>query len=145
MSQPWRFWFTGAAAVVWAAVMQMPFREEAWLSRSSRHSVDETARRIELAARERGLPLFACLSPSGPGSLVMVLGTDAGGTPVLQQSPHGALALPLTVWLRSLPGPDGARVHFSDGRRLQARASLPTPVARHLDALPGLIEAAIRG
>jgi uncharacterized protein (DUF302 family) len=145
MSEPWRFWVTGAAAVVWAALTQMPSDGDLWTSRSSRHSVAETARRIEREARERGLPVFAKWSTREAGSLVLVLGTGEGETPVLQPAPDAALELPLTVWLSADGRQPGARIRFSDGRRLREQADLPRELERPVAALPQLIDAALRG
>jgi uncharacterized protein (DUF302 family) len=144
MPQPWRFWITGAAAVVWTAVTQMPFDGVAWSSRSSRHSVQETARRIEQAARERGMPLFAKWTARDAGALVLVLGSGDGETPVLQPAPDAALQAPLSVWVGDTGDEAGVHVRFSDGRRLADEAELPQEVVQQVAELPQLIEAAIQ-
>jgi len=144
MPQPWRFWITGAAAVVWTAVTQMPFDGVAWSSRSSRHSVQETARRIEQAARERGMPLFAKWTAREQGALVLVLSSADGETPVLQPAPDAGLQAPLTVLISAGQDEAGARIRFSDGRRLADEGELPHDVAQQVAALPHLIDAAIQ-
>jgi hypothetical protein len=156
MAQPWRWWITGAAAVVWAAVAQMQIDGDDWARRSSRHSVEETVRRIEAAARARGLPLVAKGRPprqpgadmqrdgAGRDGLVLVLGTDAGHTPVVQAEPGSPLQLPLTVWVRGFgDGGGGAQVHFGDPRWLGRDDALPPEIAPHVELLPSLIDAAI--
>ena len=48
--------------------------------------------RIELLARDHGLPLFAKLAPrdaARDGEWLLVLGSDAEHTPVLQAAPAG--------------------------------------------------------
>jgi hypothetical protein len=39
----------------------------------------------------------------------------------------------------------GARIRFSDGRRLREQAGLPRELEQPVAALPGLIDAALRG
>jgi uncharacterized protein (DUF302 family) len=153
-AQPWRWWITGAAAVVGAALAQMQLDSTDWTSRESRHSVTETVRRIEVAAREGGMPLFVkCPPPRAGGqpgdgtaavddALVLVLGTEAGHTPVVQPAPGSALQLPLTVWVHA-DAAAGARVRFSDPHRLADGAELPPELLRQVERLPSLIDAAI--
>jgi uncharacterized protein (DUF302 family) len=149
MAQPWRFWLTGAAAVVWAAVLQMPAQAGSgvWASRESRHSVEETVRRIERGARERGLPVFAKCGPR-PGqpcedgdATVLVLASEEGQTPVVQPEPGAPLQLPLTVWVE--PGGTGAKVRFGDPRRLAELTDLPPAVADRLAEVAGLVDDAL--
>lgn len=152
MPKPWRWWVTGGAAAVLAAAAQGSVLNAEMLSkRSSRHSLNETARRIERAAREHGMPVFAKLTPlARPAAmpepeptLMLVLGTDDAHTPVVQATEDAALQLPLTVWVRS-PQDRGTEVQFSDSRWLAEHEALPPELADQVAALPALIDAAIK-
>ena len=152
MPKPWRWWVTGGAAAVLAAAAQgSVLSAESLAKRNSRHSLNETARRIERAAREHGMPVFARLTPPAPSvaapaaepTLMLVLGTDEAHTPVVQATEDAALQLPLTVWVRS-PQDQDTEVQFSDSRWLADNAALPPELADRVAALPALIDAAIK-
>lgn len=130
MKNPLRFWRTGAVAVVLAALGGASFAEDASTVEegsleclSSPYDVDETVHRIELSARQRGVPVFGCFEQiSGGASLarggaslrgmrVVVLESVQGGTPVLMAAEGadtrdgGAFELPLSIRVRR--GGDG--------------------------------------
>jgi len=144
--QPWRFWITGGLASVLAAAAQADARTESARSRQSRYGLRETAQRIELCARDRGLPLFAKLESSNKRSAsecLLVLGSDAEHTPVLQSAPGAPLELPLTVRIVGL-GEDGTEVRIArSGEWLAAHDTVPRDVAAQLAALPGVVDAAL--
>ena len=144
--QPWRFWITGGLAAVMAAAAQADARTDNARTRVSRYGPRETLQRIELLARDHGLPLFAKLAPGGAardGEWLLVLGSDAEHTPVLQAAPGAPLELPLTVRVAHR-GERGTEVHIlRSGEWLAKQDEVPPEVAAQLQALPGVIDAAI--
>jgi uncharacterized protein (DUF302 family) len=145
--QPWRFWVTGGLAAVMAAAAQGDTRSgENARTRVSRYSARETVQRIELLARDHGLPLFAKLAPRSAelhSEWLLVLGSDAEHTPVLQSAPGAPLELPLTVRVAS-DGERGTQVHFTRSSEwLAEQDGVPREMAAQLAALPRLIDAAI--
>jgi uncharacterized protein (DUF302 family) len=144
--QPWRFWVTGGLAAVLAAAAQADARSDGARTRVSRYGPRETIQRIETMARDHGLPLFAKLAPRGAardGEWLLVLGSDAEHTPVLQSAPGAPLELPLTVRVAE-HSERGTEVHIArSGQWLAEQHEVPPEVAAQLQALPGVIDAAI--
>jgi uncharacterized protein (DUF302 family) len=75
----------------------------------SKHSVDETVRRVLSSLGERGIKLFALVDHSGEAEKVglkmrstklLTFGSPKGGTPLMQAAPTVAIDLPLKalVW-----------------------------------------------
>lgn len=151
MKDGWRFWLTGGVAAVMAAASQARVAGDlAQVSRTSRYSAAETAKRLEAQARKRGLSVFARLTspghhhPAAPGpapALLLVLGTDEAHTPVLQAESDAALDLPLTVRIEERDG--GTSVVFSQSDWIAEYADLPNDVIERVAALPELIDAAV--
>lgn len=143
MSKPWRFWLTGGIAAVLAAVSQAPPRaEEVRTSRLSRFSVKETIERIEQQARRDGMPVFARFTAVAGAPSLLVLGSDAEHTLVLQHSLEAELALPLTVSVG--PGDaGGAEVQFTDPGWVAGHDGLPADLLARVAALPAMIDAAL--
>jgi hypothetical protein len=144
--RPWRFWITGGLAAVLAAVAQGEARADNARTRLSRYSPRETVQRIEMVARDHGLPMFAKIVPGGAGrdgEWLLVLGSDAEHTPVLQAAPGAPLQLPLTVRVAS-SGERGTEVHIlRSGEWLATQDDVPADVAAQLQALPAVVDAAI--
>lgn len=151
MKDAWRFWLTGGVAAVMAAASQAKVAgDPAQVSRTSRYSAAETAKRLEALARKRGLAVFARLTsperrhPAVPGhapALLLVLGTDEAHTPVLQAASNAALDLPLTVRIEEHDG--GTSVVFSETDWISEYADLPNDVIERVAALPELVDAAV--
>jgi hypothetical protein len=156
MKNPFRFWMTGGAAMILAALSggtrAMGTDDRPVHSRLSRYSVQDTVTRIEASALRHGLPVLARLQQTAPAGraeretfeprLVIVLESSQGGTPVSMDGPNGPPALLLSVTVRR--GVGGAtEVWFSDG----AFDELPdgmTPEVRHdLADLPYLVDEAL--
>jgi uncharacterized protein (DUF302 family) len=112
MNSPLRYWRTGAVAVVMAALGQAGTaapgvaEDRSLVRRHSPFSLPDTVLRIEGSAREHGMPVFvramqgrASLAQVGQGvaSLVIVLESSLGGTPVLMGPLPAHLELPLSV------------------------------------------------
>lgn len=73
---------------------------------ASRHSVDETVRRLEHVLAEKGIKLFALVDHSGeaekaglamPPTKLAIFGSPKAGTPLMLASPSIALDLPLKL------------------------------------------------
>ena len=155
-----RLWMTGAAAVLTAAALAAFGDGEAGgdedrsvVRRVSRHGMAETARRIEQAAADRGLPVFARFDagalaptawPPAGGRRLIVLRAGADGTPVLlaEDASSRPEAL-LGVALRALRG-NATEVSF---HRLPRSADglllLPGEVAEAMSRLPGMVALAL--
>jgi hypothetical protein len=146
MAEPWRFWITGGLAAVLAAAAQDDARSsENARTRISRYGARETVQRIELVARDLGLPLFAKLAPraANAGEWLIVLGSDTEHTLVLQSEPGAPLELPLTVRVAT-DGERGTEVRIAaSGEWLAAQDGVPPEVAARLADLPKLVDAAI--
>lgn len=142
---------TGSLAVVMAAVAPMRELSEAARgqatrvlrhSRHSRYGVGETVRRIEAAARERGMSVLA---KTGGALTVLVLASSIGGTPIVMAEAGSELEVPLSVTVRE--GRDGgADVLVSattTGTSSDVWEDLPAEVAEDLAALPALVDRAL--
>lgn len=157
-----RYWITGCMALVLLAAGQTPSRAESesarrgWITRTSRYSVDETIDKLEKAAHERGIAVFAKVdnrpataNPSATvadgeasGSQVLVLGPDDTGTPVMQSENRARIELPLQI--RVERGPDGRTVvAVNDSAYLAEQGGAPSDVLSNVAALPGLIDSAL--
>lgn len=161
-----RYWITGCMALVLLAAGQASGRADSessrrgWITRTSRYSVDETIEKLEQAAQERGIVVFAKLdNPSGAVrreefaatdtrtspvlSQVLVLAPDDEGTPVMQADGSRArLELPLQI--RVEQGPDGQTVvAVNDSAYLAEQGEAPPEMLSNVAALPGLIDSAL--
>jgi hypothetical protein len=146
MKHPFRFWMTGSAAVVMAALgigRSAVAHERHPLSQSSRFRVLETVERIEASAERHGLSVFTRVGSEGDAGreefMRIVFASSAGGTPVLMEGPRSQPELPLTVAVRADPT-GGAEVLFAGFDW----DDLPANVARDLTELPMLVADALR-
>ena len=75
----------------------------------SKHSVDETVRRVLSSLGEKGIKLFAMVDHSGEAAKagltlrptkLLTFGSPKGGTPLMQAAPTAAIDLPLKalIW-----------------------------------------------
>lgn len=147
--QPCRYWFTGGIATVLAAASQ--WRSTDTRGRALRRSplpLEETAARLEREARQRGLPVYARLTPppaaAGPccPAMLLVLGTDVAQTPVLQTALGDRLELPLAVRLEQR-GSQATELQFSDSDWLAAQPGLPPALVAQVATLPTLVTEAL--
>jgi len=72
----------------------------------SRHSVDETVKRLQETLQEKGIELFAVVDHSGeaeavgmkmPPTKLVIFGNPKAGTPLTLASPGAAIDLPLKI------------------------------------------------
>lgn len=157
-----RYWISGCMALVLLAAGQTPGRAESdsarrgWITRTSRFSVDETMAKLERAAQERGIAVFAKVDNRTPAALggeaatgdhqpasqVLVLSADDAGTPVMQSESRARIELPLQI--RVERGPDGRTVvAVNDSAYLAEQGGAPSDVLSNVAALPGLIDSAL--
>lgn len=147
LRKPRRFWMTGSFAVVMAALVSAPDaaddeRRAGAAHRVVRHSpfdVDETAQRIEAAARQAGQDVIARLDGR---HLVIVLASSIGGTPVLMHADGERPDVPLAVHLRRAPD-GGAEVVYASPAQMLLGDGVPPRVAEELAALPDLLDRAL--
>jgi hypothetical protein len=146
LRKPFRFWMTGSLAVVMAALVtargtvdderQQNTRR---VVRHSRYGVDETVLRIEAAARQAGQGVIARVEGE---SLVIVLASSIGGTPVLMAAEGGRPDVPLAVQVRSAAD-GGADVLLASPEQVLLGEGMPARVAEELAALPDLLDRAL--
>ena len=157
MKNPFRFWMTGGAAMILAALSggtrAVGMEERPSHTRVSRYSVEETVSRIEASALRHGLPVLARLQQAAPTraereqaqalpQLVIVLESSQGGTPVSMDGPNGPPALLLSVTVRQGLG-GTTEVWFSDGAFEEFPDGM-TPEVRHdLADLPIVVDEAL--
>lgn len=144
LRKPFRFWMTGSLAVVMAALVtgRGTFDEPQNNRRVVRHSrfgVDETVLRIEAAARQAGQGVIARVEGE---SLVIVLASSIGGTPVLMAAEGDQPDVPLAVQVRSAAD-GGAEVLLSSPAQVLLGDGMPARVAEELAALPDLLDRAL--
>jgi uncharacterized protein (DUF302 family) len=118
---------------------------------ASRHSVDETLRRLEELLNQKGVALFARIDHSGEAAKVglemrptklLIFGSPKAGTPLMQASPTVAIDLPLKalfwqdaeakVWLT-----------YNDPAYLQQRHGIPAELLPNIAAVSGLFAKAV--
>ena len=107
-------------ALVLLAAGRSPVREEQTpdersqrtrITLTSKYDLDETVRQVERSVRRSGLPVLAKAVPRMPegdaaraqAAHVLVLGDDAGRTPIVQADAHTAPELPWQVLIRQRP------------------------------------------
>lgn len=147
-----RSWMTGAVSVVMASVRgarSARVQDRPTVERASPFSVAETVRRIQESVYRHGMSVFVCVEQPGAqpeGTLVIVLESSSGGTPVLMRSedayanPH----LPLSLIVR--PARDGtseiiipADLGLGDDAK-----DLPQALDTDFAELPALVADALR-
>ena len=114
--------------------------------------VSETVERLSGFITERGMTIFATIdqraAARGVGldlreTVLIIFGSPAGGTPVMDAQPLAALDLPLklVVW-----DDDGhTRVSYLTPAVLASRFSLPEALAAPLAGIDGLVDAVLSG
>jgi hypothetical protein len=144
MKKPFRFWMTSGVAIMVAAVSggrSFAGDERVAFKRSSRYSVLETVHRIEACALRHGMHVLACL-PQGDESLVIVLESSHGGTPVQMETPDARpdLLLSLVVQL----GDEGStEVLLPRDALNDLPEGVPTQVQNDLADLPSVVAEAL--
>lgn len=118
-----RIWMTGCMALVLVAAGRWPVRDSddqedadqrgqrTRITLTSKYDLAETLRHVERSVRSAGLPVVARAVPKVPGAdpvasdaaRVLVLGDDAGRTPIMQADGAPAPELPWQVLIHQRP------------------------------------------
>ena len=122
-----------------------------WIvTKCSPRSVQETVQRMSELVSAKGLKLFAVIDHSGEAAAhglelrdtkVVVFGSPAAGTPVMQAAPLAALDLPLKVLVWDDDGQ--TRVSYTAPAELGARYELTDELAARLAGIDGLTDALV--
>ena len=116
----------------------------------SRHSVEETLRRVQDLLTSKGLQVFALIDHSGEGAKVgmemrptklLIFGSPKGGTPLMQAAPSVAIDLPL----KALVAEDEAGktwITWNDPEYLLARHGFPPELTKNIEPVSGLLRKA---
>jgi uncharacterized protein (DUF302 family) len=116
----------------------------------SPRSVEETVQRLSTIASSKGLKVFAVVDHSGAAEAngldlrdtkLVVFGSPAAGTPVMEAVPLAALDLPLKalVWADG----DQTKVSYTAPSALAARYGLSDELAARLAGIDALTDAAV--
>ena len=108
----------------------------------SRHSVDETVKRVEEALVAKGVKLFAVIDHSGEAeragmpmrpTKLLIFGNPKAGTPWMIAAPSIAIDLPMKVLIAE--DADGnVRISYNDPSYIQGRHHLPEELFRSYSA-----------
>lgn len=116
----------------------------------SRHSVDDTVRRLEVFLQSRGIKLFVVVDHSGeaasaglemPTTKLVVFGSPRAGTPLMLAAPSTAIDLPLKILVRR----DAAGqvwVAFNTPEYLRSRHGFPEQLVANVATVEALARAA---
>lgn len=116
----------------------------------SRHSVDETVRRLEDLLRDRGIKVFVVVDHSGeaeaaglemPPTKLVIFGSPKAGTPLMVAAPTTAIDLPLKILVRQDAGGQ-VWVAYNTAEYLQARHGFPERLLPNIAAVEALARAA---
>jgi len=118
---------------------------------ASKHTVDETVRRLEELLQQKGVNIFARVDHSGEAAKVglqmrptklLIFGSPKGGTPLMQAAPTLAIDLPLKalfwedadgkVWLT-----------YNDPAYLQHRHNVPAELLPNIAGVSGMFQNAV--
>ena len=122
------------------------------VTKSSPTSVAETVARLEAVLESRGINLFAVIDHSGEAAAaglqlrdtkVVIFGSPAAGTPVMEAAPLAALDLPLKVLIWA--DGDQTRIDYVDAAELGARYGLSDELAGRLAVIDAITDAAVAG
>jgi uncharacterized protein (DUF302 family) len=118
---------------------------------SSRHSVDETVRRIEAVIAAKGMQVFVVIDHSGEAekvglkmcpTKVVIFGSPKGGTPLMVAAPSLAIDLPL----KALVSEDAAGkvwVTYNSPEYLQERHGVPEELIKNIAGAGALLAKAV--
>jgi uncharacterized protein (DUF302 family) len=117
----------------------------------SRHSVDETVRRLQAAFVEKAMQVFAVIDHSGEAekvgmkmrpTKVVIFGSPKGGTPLMVAAPSLAIDLPLKA-LVAEDEKGEVWVTYNSPEYLQERHGVPAELIKNLAGAGNLIAKAV--
>lgn len=109
----------------------------------SKHSVDETARRLDAALNAKEVTLFAFVDHSGEAAKVglemrptklLIFGNPRAGTPVMLAAPSSAIDLPLKILIWE-DASGAVWLSYNDPVYLASRHSIPESLLQNLAAV----------
>lgn len=117
----------------------------------SRHSVEETVRKLRAIFAEKGLEIFAVIDHSGeaekvglkmPSTKVVIFGSPKAGTPLMITAPSLAIDLPLKA-LVAADTKGQVSVRYNDPEYLRERHGVPAELMKNLAGAGVLIAQAV--
>ncbi|HWD98459.1 MAG TPA: DUF302 domain-containing protein [Bryobacteraceae bacterium] len=117
---------------------------------ASRHSVDQTVKRLEDLLQTKGIRLFAVIDHSGEAeragmrmnaTKLVIFGNPKAGTPVMLAAPGIALDLPLKILVWA-DANGGVWLSWNAPAYLQARHGVPNELAQNIAAAEALARSA---
>ena len=117
----------------------------------SRHSVEETVRKLETILAEKGLKTFAVIDHSGEAekvglkmlpTKVVIFGSPKAGTPLMIAAPSLAIDLPLKA-LVAEDAEGKVSVMYNDPNYLRERHGVPAELMQNLAGAGVLIARAV--
>jgi len=117
----------------------------------SRHSVDETVRRLQAAFVEKGLKVFTVVDHSGEAekaglkmrpTKVLIFGSPKAGTPLMVAAPSLAIDLPLKALVAEDPA-GTVSVTYNSPEYLQERHGFPQELIKNLAGAGAVIAKAV--
>jgi uncharacterized protein (DUF302 family) len=118
---------------------------------ASKHSVDETLRRLEELLQQKGLTTFAKVDHSGEAAKVglemrptklLIFGSPKAGTPLMQASPSLAIDLPLKA-LFWQDADSNVWLTYNDPTYLMRRHDVPSELLPNIAGASALLEKAV--
>ena len=116
------------------------------ISKSSIHSVDETAEKLKALLQSKGITLFAFVDHSGEAekaglkmrpTKLLIFGNPRAGTPVMLAAPSSALDLPLKILIWE-DAQGRAWVSYNDPHYLKRRHSIPEDLLPNISVIEAL-------
>jgi uncharacterized protein (DUF302 family)/uncharacterized membrane protein YidH (DUF202 family) len=116
------------------------------ISKSSKHSVDETVDRLKNILQSKGVTLFALIDHSGeaekvgmkmPATKLLIFGNPKAGTPLMQASPSIAIDLPLKI-LVAEDSNGNVSVSYNSPEYLQQRHGLAPELLSNIAVVEAL-------
>ena len=116
----------------------------------SKHSVEETLRKLESLLQEKNIMVFARVDHSGEAAKLgmemrptklLIFGNPRGGTPLMQATPTIGIDLPLKalVWQDAY---GKVWLTYNDPAYLQKRHNVPAELIPNIAGVSGLLEKA---
>ena len=120
------------------------------VTQGSKHSVDETVKKLEDILRAKGVKLFAVIDHSGEAqsaglqmrnTKLLIFGNPKAGTPLMVASPTAAIDLPLKILVWE-DGAGQAQISYNSPAYLQARHGFPQELVANIAVVAALAGAA---
>ena len=116
------------------------------ITKSSKHSVDETVDRLKTILQSKGATLFALIDHSGeakkvgmkmPATKLLIFGSPKAGTPLMRASPSIVIDLPLKI-LVAEDSNGKVAVSYNSPEYLQQRHGLPPELLPNIAVVEAL-------